>query len=511
MKITIENSYTRVVKATGEETDWLFSFLAFDDVQAEQKERMGFGKRYGKRKRDTKIRLYDRKAMRFPTGLLPILLAGAERRGFAVQTVDGRGSPHATFTELADAPFGMSGKWSFQLKALEAWAAGGDGNLVEKPLPFRGIVKSTTGSGKGRIAVASARAVEGHTLFMVHRGHLAIDVRDRWDSLCTSLGEPHAGFIGDGEWREGERLTCATLQTLHRNRNIERYAKLVESVTSVVVDECHTAPAESFYATIQDFDNARTRLGLSGTPYDRGDKRSLIAVAALGPMVYKIGARQLIDLGVLSEPKIVVVPCWQEVDPRFRGDWNPTYRELVVESLHRNGLILACMQKALADGDTSGMVFVRRVGHARELVKHAEKLGLNCAYVDGSKDSKQRQDALRRLEAGRLDFIVATKVFAEGVNIPELRCVINGAGGKSVIEVLQQVGRGTRTTETKSSFVVYEVGDKGDPIMHKHARARVAACQREGYRCEVDTTIWPEAIDKARLAAYFARSLLEAI
>lgn len=507
MKITTGNSTTRVTRATEAEADWLFEFLAFDDVANEKKRRMGF---YAKR--DDKIRLYNYKARTFPTGLLPILLAGAGRAGLPVEVTDPRCSPGAiAWNMLAADPFAMRGKYSFQLDALQAWGDGGVPELVEEPLPFRGIIKSPTGSGKGRIAVAAAAALPGHTLFMVHRGHLARDVQKRWNDLVGSIGEPYAGFVGDGEWQVGERLTCATLQTLHRARGTQRYADLVEGVDAVVVDECHTAPAASFYATIQDFDGAVCRLGLSGTPYDRGDRRSLVAVAALGPMVYKIKARELIDLGVLSEPRVVIVPCEQHARPEIIGEWNPTYKELIVESLHRNGLLIACMQKGLEDGQTPGMVFVRRVGHARELVRVAARLGLNVEYVDGSKDTYQRQQAIEKLEAGRLDYIVATKVFTEGVNIPELRVIINGAGGQSVIEVLQQVGRGTRTTESKTTFTVYDVGDKGDPILHKHARARVAACKREGYHCEVDRSIWPEVIDKRRLAAIFSRDLLERI
>ncbi len=86
---------------------------------------------------------------------------------------------------------------------------------------------------------------------------------------------------------------------------------------------------------------------------------------------------------------------------------------------------------------------------------------------------------------GEWDCMNGTKGFAEGVAIPEIQSVINAAAGKAVIDVLQQIGRGTRRSQGKSGVDVYEIGDKGDPVLHKHAKARVRAAQREGYACKV--------------------------
>jgi len=494
MKLRIENTSTKVARATDEEADWLYAFLSFEDDKAEARRRAGY--HVG----DDRVRMFDRRRYTFPTGLLPIVIEGAGKKHIPLHIEDGREPAEpARFRpreEMEAWPWNMKAEWSFQYEALCAAYMGG----LPKPEPSRvhldgrGIVKSPTGSGKGNIAAALAYAIEGRWLFVVHRGHLADDVRTRWNEMAGACGEPEAGFIGDGEWTVGERLTCATLQTLHaaKKRGDPRYHDLAKLVTGLIIDECHTAPAKSFYRTIQGMKRARYRIGLSGTPLDRGDRRSLLAIAAIGPLIYSIKARDLIDAGVLAEPHITVIPVAQRASERARGDWHRTYNELVVESAHRNGALLAAMERALKDGDTPGMVFVRRIPHGQELANLARKRGLNVAYVDGSKDTSQRRKAVEDLGNGRLDFVVATKVFTEGVNVPELRCVINGAGGKSVIEALQQVGRGTRTTSTKTSFRVYEIGDKGERMLHDHARERLRAYRREGYAVGVDREIWPE-------------------
>jgi len=393
--------------------------------------------------------------------------------------------PEFDLSALREAPWEMVGAYAHQVDAIEQWLLGGP-RMVAHPQPGRGIIWAPTASGKGRIAAGIAHAVPGRWLFAVHRGHLALDVRGRWEKLTGT----EAGFIGDGQWTEGERLTCATLQSLYAAKGTPRYAGLVERVTGVITDESHTAPAATFYSVLQSFRNARLRVGLSGTPLDRGDRRSMVAVGAIGPVVYRILAKTLQDRGVLAVPTVRIVPVYQSL-PDF-CEWRQVYESLICRSKHRNGAVLAAMAKAKAEGEVPGIVFVRSVDHGRTLTKLANAQGITTKFVHGSATLPERKAACQQLESGRTDFIVATKVFTEGVDIPSLATVINAQGGKSVIDTLQQIGRGMRVTKNKTTVTVWEFGDKGNPWTNSHAKARVAACQREGYRCIVDHTLWPE-------------------
>jgi len=468
MKIYVSNSRSKVEFEKENEEGWIFQKLSLVDEKAEKEAANGYY--FG----DTRIRLFNRKTKRFPTGLLFDLLKWAEDDGVDVEVIDKRSMKDEDIDLTALAMLGMTGKYAFQADALKAWSEG--------PMPWRGVIKSPTGSGKGRIAVAAAKSTRGHTLFLVHRGNLSEDVAQRWAELCPE--EPKAGRIGAGVWEPGERITCATVQTLHRNMQSEQFAALVNTVDGLILDECHTAPADSVSAVLQSFEGARRRLGLSGTPYDRADKKSLISTAVIGPLCFSISAGTLIDAGVIEMPTVYIVPCHQ-VDPKIIGNWSATYRKHVVKSKKRNNLLLKCIKKAYDDGMTPGIVFARQVTHAREILSLVSKAGLNACVVDGSKSSFARTTAINSLKTGDLDFIISTKVFSEGVDIPEIQSVVNAGAGKAVIDVLQQIGRGTRPSKGKSGVDVYEIGDKGDPVLHKHAKARVKAAQREGYTCKV--------------------------
>jgi superfamily II DNA or RNA helicase len=500
MILKLGNSWTTVAGAKQPELDWLREFLSIPDERAEYRERSLAAEnarriREGKRPRpaqesDGKIRLTSRTSageVVIPTGLVPLTVSGGKDAGVSVTVVDARpeSPPSFDIRRLSEPPWSMRDAYSFQLDAIGDWLSGGLGR-VDHPLPMRGIIWSPTGSGKGNIACAVAFSVECRWLFVVHRNHLVHDIADRWGRLT---GED-AQVLGAGGFKLGARLTCATLQGLDSIRGTQRHKALIEQTEGLIVDECHIAPARTYVRAVQEFANARARLGLSGTPLDRSDKRSLVALGTIGPIVSRIRARDLISAGVISTPTVCVIPI---VHRASYLPWGERYAKRVVENDHRNGAVVAAMERALQLGEGPGMVFVRHVAHGLRLRGMAERRGMSVKFVDGDADLRQRQQAIRELSTGRIDFIIATKVFVEGVDIPNLRTVVCAQGGKSVIDTLQQIGRALRVSGEKRSATIWDLGDKGDPVLHGHARERVAACQREGYSVVVQDTLWPQA------------------
>jgi superfamily II DNA or RNA helicase len=92
---------------------------------------------------------------------------------------------------------------------------------------------------------------------------------------------------------------------------------------------------------------------------------------------------------------------------------------------------------------------------------------------------------MRRLNNGDDDLLVATNIFNEGVDIPELKSVVIAAGGSSSIQALQRIGRGMRRTDSKSRFYVYDLLDSGQRWMERHAKARQRAYRSEGHTVNV--------------------------
>jgi len=527
--LSIGASYTRV-EASEAEADWLHSYLSVEDVDYEHKARA-----VAERVRqayvargydlddpeqaamylasvqaqlpDKRLRLYNRTHGVFLTGLLALVRARAPERGFGVQEVDLRkfrplDRGELDFAALAREPMTLR---EYQVDAVIA-ALTTPAGVVEPGCPEwavsnsdagRSIIHVPTGGGKSRMAVGIAHTVThvrqgdelvaAKWLFLVHRNHLAADVAERWDSTAGQVEGCAAGCIGaGGDWSEGERFTVATLQTLYAAMGTDRFRRLVESVHGVIVDECHVAPARTFLKVIASFNSAAYKIGLSGTPLARGDKRNLVAIGALGPVAYRIRADELIERGYLSKPTIRLIPLHQELQ---HGETiTDAYDELVLHSTHRNAAIAKCALIC----EKPAMVFVEREIHGKQLEKFLLSQGLNVRFVYGKTPKRERQRAIQDLQAGYLDVVVASTVFNDGVDITSLRSCVMGAAGRSEIAALQRVGRSLRVEPGKSEATIYDIGDKGYFNLNDQAHDRLRAYQREGYQIVVDRDIWPE-------------------
>lgn len=515
MLCQLGNSFTKVHDATDAEIAWLFDFLSFEDVNADRKQRMVQEKiRYackakGYTEEETqeriesaqvgdRIRLFKRSQRVYPTGLHPLVRKGAARMGHTITEVDARpDAPVPSLVGLDGEPLTLR---PYQVETVRAALSGPQAigqkgvedarfaeYLLEHADPGRGMIWVPTGGGKSRMAVAMAHAVPGKWLFLVHRGHLAEDVKGRWDSTVGPIEGCEAGMIGAGEWRVGERLTCATLQTLHDSLGSQRFKDLAKEVTGVIVDEAHVAPAATFYKTIMSLDAARYRIGLSGTPLARGDRKGLVAIGAMGPVIYRVRPQELIDQGYLAPPTIRVIPCYQKT-PAGLETYRECYDALIVDSAHRN----AAVTRAAVLCEKPGIVFVESLRHGSLLTRFLRKQGLNVEFISGKTKKDLRIKGIKDLADGRLDLLVATRVFNEGVDIPDLRSVVMAAAGKSEIAAIQRVGRALRPAEGKESATIYEFGDKGNRFLHDHAVARFRSYRGEGYPVIVDQDVWPE-------------------
>jgi superfamily II DNA or RNA helicase len=113
-----------------------------------------------------------------------------------------------------------------------------------------------------------------------------------------------------------------------------------------------------------------------------------------------------------------------------------------------------------------------------------ENAGMRTEFVWGAHETWLRSKILDRLTHDKLDVVVCSSVFQQAIDVPELRAIVNGAGGASVIATLQRLGRGTRRAEGKDSFELWDIVDRGNRWLERHSRERIRAYEGEGYTVE---------------------------
>jgi len=464
---TVEARLSGVDDATPEGAriiDFATTYLAFDDPSAWHQPWKRRAMQAGTS--DGRIHLFQPRTGRFPAGYAEALhRAVLADLGVDLPIVDRRVQPCEPLPiDRVAGWMTRDPKYGWQLDAVR--------RCVEKG---RGILWIPTGGGKTEIAIALSELLPTRWLFLVKSKDLLRQAADRRERI---VGRP-AGVVGDGRWDDGPDFVVATFQTLHRAlkssrpEESRRARRLLNQAGGLFIDEAHVLPAAA-HLYVANRCPAYWRFGLSGTPLARGDRRSVCAVGCLGPIIYRIGAPELIRRGVIAAPEIRMLRCEQASD---KPTWQGVYGDLIVRSSARNRLLAEaatlCAKPAL--------LFVKQERHGLDLTKRLGRVGLRVEFAWGKLGSDARRTIARRLERGDLDVAVCSVIWQEGLDVPGLRSLVIGSGGKSAIAAIQRVGRGTRVVPGKSSFVVWDVDDRGNKWTERHSRERRRAYAREGY------------------------------
>ena len=438
---------------------WLREYLTWESVTYP-----------GGQKVKMKKSLYETWSRSFPAGLVPAVKSAAQRDGVVIHVKNGM--PKIVPDYFTD----TSWLRDYQQDALSA--------AMEKR---RGVLWLPTGSGKTEIAAALMKKTPScRWLFLVHRAQLVRQSADRFE---TRTGEK-AGMLGGGH-DTIKRVTFATFQTLSnaykpKNEGVGKYRrvrKLIAAAGGLIVDECHVLPARTFLSLTKKAINAEYRIGLSATPFSRGDSGTLHLIGALGPTIFRLKVEDLANRKAIIKPTIRFVEVHQPIPTPAvipRRAWKHVYRDGIEHSQIRNSKIVQLTKEA----EVPCVVFVTGLDHMEILLEQLAKAGLPCAGIYGATPQDEREKTIELLKKGELEVLVATVVLQEGVDIPDLRSVIIASGGKSSIAAIQRAGRAMRTSAGKDQAVIIDMWDTGNKILERHAKKRKRAYEKEGFNVE---------------------------
>ena len=454
MNFEVFNTTTRVSSLTATEDAWLRHVLSHSKAV---KGYMGITKGY------QDLSFYDSPTRSFPSGLLPLVSDMAREAGHEIFFEDMRVKP--CLPSEVDIPFlqdELRGK--YQSDAIEAGVAWG-----------RGIWWCPTGFGKTQLAIGIAKRLPCRWAFIVDEASLLDQTIDRWN--VWDLDNEPAGILGAGRWQDA-RFVVATYQTLMAKINDPTVQRWVESIGGLLLDETHVVAAPEYYKTAMRFHNAYWRIGLSATPLSRGPWENLHVMAVTGRVIYRAEIPEMVNAGVLAMPVVEMVPF--EHKEASAATWQGVYGELVVRNLRRNSEVV----NRATTGELPCFVFVKQINHGDDLLAKILKKGMRAEFLWAEATLRERKAAMKRMVDGELDIIVTNRIFQKGIDVPNLRSIVIAAGGRSVVDALQRVGRGMRVVPGKRAFTVVDFMDKGNDWLLRHSRERRIAYKNAGYLLE---------------------------
>ena len=375
-----------------------------------------------------------------------------ERKDFAV------GQTALTLFDLSPHPF--------QQEILEALAFARDTREH-----YRNLIIAATGTGKTMIAAFDYRnesrkhGRHPKLLFIAHRKEI---LEQAMGSFRQVLKDGNfGGLLVDGmQPHSMDHIFCSiqsfTSQRLHEVHDHDAWEY-------VVIDEAHHAEAKS-YDPIIDLLRPRILLGLTATP-ERSDGSSVAAhfdrpAAAeirlpdalqdklLCPFHYFAISDHTVDYSQIQ---------WS------RGKYDDRELQNLLNANHlRAQLVLDKLCEYLPDPygrrdfdrkTVKALGFCVGIEHAEFMARFFQNAGIAAEALTSKTGAETRRKLRTDHAAGRLNILFVVDVFNEGVDIPEINCVLFLRPTESHIVYLQQLGRGLRrTSEDKCLTVLDFVG-----------------------------------------------------
>jgi superfamily II DNA or RNA helicase len=164
-----------------------------------------------------------------------------------------------------------------------------------------------------------------------------------------------------------------------------------------------------------------------------------------------------------------------------RATWAVNHTHGIVHSNQRNSAVIRALNDCLKIPDSRILILVNHVEHAENLI-NLDQENLADALVHGKTPLKQRREKLQAFTTGDRKILLGTaSLFGEGFDAPMLSHLINAAGGKSPIQIVQRAGRSSRVADGKSMGYVVDFFDSHLRTLSNHRVMRAEIYQSLGY------------------------------
>ncbi|WPB76021.1 DEAD/DEAH box helicase family protein [Archangium violaceum] len=333
----------------------------------------------------------------------------------------------------------------------EALAALADSRKNGQP---RALVVLATGLGKTLLAALDLEAFEAalgrraRVLFLAHRSELLTQAAT---TLRPYLPHSEFGWFIGAQAELDANVIFASVQKLWRPENLARLRNQ-PAPDYVVLDEVHHATAPS-YRTILEAVQPAFLLGLTATPErtDAGDVFGLfddnvVYRADLGEGISRNLLVPFTYYGLKDDVEYENIP-WR--NRRF----DPVQLAAAVQTEARMQRMWRAWKEHPA---TRTLVFCASVSHAEYVRNWLRQQDLRAVAVHSGADTDDRETALLKLASGELDAVCAVDIFNEGVDVPSVDRVVMLRPTESQVVFMQQLGRGLRKADGKSSVTIID-------------------------------------------------------
>lgn len=312
-----------------------------------------------------------------------------------------------------------------------------------------GVIVAPPGSGKTVIGLKIIAEKQQPALIVVHRKQLM----DQWvERIEAFLGIPQheIGKLGKEKSKIGKHITVATIQSLAKEIDKKENAALKNTFGTILIDECHHIPAESYRNTIQQL-NSYYLYGLTATPFRKYNDGKLIFIH-LGEIITEITAQQT---GRYKQASVVIRNTALDVPFNSKTDRFETLSKILVHDSSRNKLVLQDITNEL-NGGKKVVILTERKEHIDSLHQYL-KQSYEVITLSGEDSESSRTAKWKILNAGNYQALITTgQFFGEGTDLQNVHCLFLVYPFSFEGKLIQYIGRVQRSELTP---IIYDYRD----------------------------------------------------
>ena len=359
---------------------------------------------------------------------------------------------------------------------------------------YKGTISAATASGKTYLF---SMTIEQHPMSKILIVVPTIALQQQHIlSISKDLNLPVENFgkVGDGFKQWNRKIVVAVINSI-------RFTDLKE-FDIVLLDECHR-----YFSEVNTLFLYRTHfekvMAVSATPEreDAAHKQFM----KIFPIVYEIGAKELIDANILSKFTVENVgleltgkqkEVYDVVDADIKkrmphygnnihnilaymrtGDKDDATdaADLMRKITQRRMILLKAQVKVdklvkyiaqtHIQGHTKALIFNEYIEVADEIYRRLKAMKVKCGIYHSKLHIKERRQMLEDFRNDEFNILVGVKCLDEGLDVPAVN-EIHIIGGSSVKrQTIQRIGRGLRAQDGKQAKVIqYYIKDSQDEV-----------------------------------------------
>lgn len=314
------------------------------------------------------------------------------------------------------------------------------------------VMVLSTGGGKSVIfGKLIKKIIENNktVLWLVHRRNLVMQMKDTLEKFFNiTPGIIMAGYDTDLQ----NPVQLCSKDTFSRRIKLGDKWKIKADI--ILIDEGHRAISKSYQDIIKNYKD-KIIIGCTATPC-RADGRGLGEV--YDDIVEIAQVKELTDQGYLS-PARYFVPNTVDLEgvKMQGGDYLVKDLEGRVIKTKLIGDIIQNWLK-IAEGRKT-IVYAVNVKHSLALKDEFIRCGVKAEHLDAKSTDDERDAVFNRMQNGETDVICNVALYQEGLDVPNVSCIVMARPTKSLGLYRQCLGRGLRISEGKKDCIILDHGN----------------------------------------------------